>query len=163
MFAYCGNNPVNGEDSSGTYHRSLNSSIRSVCYENTWECCGGVLTAQLGVGNTSSPGVTDEGITLGGFEVSLIRCAWKGFFQEVELGNMLNASLSADISWSENGALNLMLSAWSPSVTVITDRGAFTYTLHIGAIGAGIEWGHPGYINFNITYCGMGFGFSYQK
>ena len=109
-----------------------------------------MLTAQLGVGNTSSPGVTDEGITLGGFEVSLIRCGWKGFFHEVELGNMRNASLSTDSSWSASVSLNLMLSAWSPSVTVITDRGAFTYTLHIGAIGAGIEWGHPGYINFKM-------------
>ena len=33
MFAYCGNNPVNYEDSSGTYHRSLDSGIRSVSYE----------------------------------------------------------------------------------------------------------------------------------
>ena len=190
MFAYCGNNPVNGEDSSGTYHRTLNSGIRSVCYEapgtrgtalaqlqnegpafdgtfvyyeNTEECCGGVLTAQLGVANMSSPGVTGEGFSLGGFDVSLIRCGWKGFCHEVEFGNMLNASLSTDISWSGSGSLNLMLSAWSPSLIVVTDRGTFTYTLHIGAIGAGIEWGHPGYGSFNIAHCGIGFGFSYQK
>ena len=121
-----------------------------------------MLTAQVGVGNVSSPGVTDEGITLGEMKVSLIRCALKGLHHEVELGNMLNASISADISWSGSGSLNLMVSAWSPSVTVVTDRGTFIYTLHIGAIGVGAEWDVSGYASINVAY-GIGFGFSYQR
>jgi len=75
---------------------------------------------------------------------------------------MLNASVSADFSGT-GASFGAMISAWSPSITVYTDRGTFTYTLYIGALGIEGMFGYDGKYSLAVAPGGIGFGFSYEK
>ena len=190
MFAYCANNPISRTDSSGTFYRSIGSNISTVCfsapgqrgtalarlqrqapefdgefalYENTEYCCNGDLTAQLLAGNLSLPGITEDGVSLGGMDVSMIRCTWKDENVEVAFGNMLNANISAGVSWTGGGALSAMVSAWSPSITFITDIGRITVTVDIAAAGVELKLGQNGVYGFNVATGGGGFGISWER
>lgn len=119
------------------------------------------MIAQVFTGSISFAEINDEGITLGGFGISLICCIWEDQRFAIDIGNMLAANISANIVWSGGGNIAVMVSAWSPSITVKTDKGTFTYTAHIGAAGVALQADLNGAWGLDISY-GVGIGFSYH-
>ena len=191
MFVYCGNNPANHVDPSGNQFGSVGSHIKSTyflapgqrgtalqmlqreagnnrlspefeLYSWSEECCGGMMYGKVLSGNISGPSITDEGLTLISADVSMIRCYIEWDHHKVSIGDMLNVNVSANISGS-GASLGAMVSAWSPSITVYTDKGTFVYTLYVGAFGVkgGFILGESG--NFAISLIGVGIGFSYER
>ena len=191
MFAYCGNNPANHVDPSGNQFGSVGSHIKSTyflapgqrgtalqmlqreagnnrlspefeLYSWSGECCGGMMYGKVLSGNISGPSITHEGLTLINTDVSMIRCYIEWDHHKVSIGDMLNVNVSANISGS-GASLGAMVSAWSPSITVYTDKGTFVYTLYVGAIGYQATYGYDNQYGFAIAPCGIGFGFSYER
>ena len=190
MFAYCGNNPVNYSDPSGCRFGPTDNQIKAIyylalgergtallqlqrearngefpieffAYQNYEPCCGGIIYGQILAGKISGPVITDEGITLAGCDISLIRCYIEWDYFIVSIGDMFNVNTSAGFSFSE-ATLGAMVSVWSPSVTVKTDRGLFTYTFHVGAIGGSVGADQEHGVHFDVAPGGFGFGFSYE-
>ena len=130
-------------------------------YHNYEPCCGGIAYGQIFTGKISGPAITDGGFTLAGYDVSLIRCyiEWDHFI--VSIGDMLNVNISAGFSYS-GATLSAMASVWSPSVTVKTDKGIFTYTFYMGAFGIDIGGGQGEGLHVAAALNGIGFGFSYE-